>query len=405
MSTVTLPMEEEMVSISDPAASPLLATYKRAPMEFVRGHGVELIDADGKRYLDFTSGIAVNSLGYADAGIANAISEALNTGLIHTSNLYRTSPGEQLAAKLVERSFASKVFFCNSGAEANEGAFKFARRWARKIGTDAKVEIVALRGSFHGRLFASLAATDRPSYRAPFRPLAGAVSICERDLADLETALDEETVAAVIVEPVQGEGGVRVLDSDFLEKLRALTAKREIALIFDEIQCGLGRTGQLFAYENTGVVPDMLTLAKPLAGGLPMGAILVSQEIGATIQAGDHGTTFGGGPLVSSVALHVVERLSDDSLLRAVRENGAWLGEQLDAIARRSGKVRAIRGIGFIWGLDVVEPANDIVKRGWDEGLLTLTAGEHTLRLLPPLVMDRDDLMRGLSIIEKVIGQ
>jgi len=374
-------------------------------MEFVRGDGVELIDTDGKRYLDFTSGIAVNSLGYADAGIANAISEALNTGLIHTSNLYRTSPGEQLAAKLVERSFASKVFFCNSGAEANEGAFKFARRWARKIGTDAKVEIVALRGSFHGRLFASLAATDRPSYRAPFRPLAGAVSICERDLADLETALDEETVAAVIVEPVQGEGGVRVLDSDFLEKLRALTAKREIALIFDEIQCGLGRTGQLFAYENTGVVPDMLTLAKPLAGGLPMGAILVSQEIGATIQAGDHGTTFGGGPLVSSVALHVLERLSDDSLLSAVRENGAWLGEQLDAIARRSGKVRAIRGIGFIWGLDVVEPANDIVKRGWDQGLLTLTAGEHTLRLVPPLVMDRDDLVRGLSIIEKIIGQ
>ncbi len=405
MSAVTLPMEEEMVSTSDPADSPLLGTYKRAPMEFVRGDGVELIDTDGKRYLDFTSGIAVNSLGYADAGIANAISEALNTGLIHTSNLYRTSPGEQLAAKLVERSFASKVFFCNSGAEANEGAFKFARRWARKIGTDAKVEIVALRGSFHGRLFASLAATDRPSYRAPFRPLAGAVSICERDLADLETALDEETVAAVIVEPVQGEGGVRVLDSDFLEKLRALTAKREIALIFDEIQCGLGRTGQLFAYENTGVVPDMLTLAKPLAGGLPMGAILVSQEIGATIQAGDHGTTFGGGPLVSSVALHVLERLSDDSLLSAVRENGAWLGEQLDAIARRSGKVRAIRGIGFIWGLDVVEPANDIVKRGWDQGLLTLTAGEHTLRLVPPLVMDRDDLVRGLSIIEKIIGQ
>ena len=405
MSAVTLPMEEEMVSTSDPADSPLLGTYKRAPMEFVRGDGVELIDTDGKRYLDFTSGIAVNSLGYADAGIANAISEALNTGLIHTSNLYRTSPGEQLAAKLVERSFASKVFFCNSGAEANEGAFKFARRWARKIGTDAKVEIVALRGSFHGRLFASLAATDRPSYRAPFRPLAGAVSICERDLADLETALDEETVAAVIVEPVQGEGGVRVLDSDFLEKLRALTAKREIALIFDEIQCGLGRTGQLFAYENTGVVPDMLTLAKPLAGGLPMGAILVSQEIGVTIQAGDHGTTFGGGPLVSSVALHVLERLSDDSLLSAVRENGAWLGEQLDAIARRSGKVRAIRGIGFIWGLDVVEPANDIVKRGWDQGLLTLTAGEHTLRLLPPLVMDRDDLVRGLSIIEKIIGQ
>ena len=405
MTAVSLPIEEEAVATAAAVETSLLGTYKRAPMEFVRGEGVELIDADGKRYLDFASGIAVNALGYGDAGISRVVSEALNNGLIHTSNLYRTSAGEQLADKLVERSFASKVFFCNSGAEANEGAFKFARRWARKIGTDAKVEIIALRGSFHGRLFASLAATDRPSYRAPFRPLAGAVSICERDLSDLETALDEETVAALIVEPVQGEGGVRVLDDAFLEKLRTLTAKREIALIFDEIQCGLGRTGHLFAYERSGVVPDMLTLAKPLAGGLPMGAVLVSEEIAATIQPGDHGTTFGGGPLVSAVALHVLERLSDPSLLESVRENGAWLGEQLDGIARRSGKVRAIRGTGFIWGLDVLEPAGDIVKRGWDEGILTLTAGEHTLRLLPPLIMDRDDLVRGLSIIEKIIAQ
>jgi acetylornithine/N-succinyldiaminopimelate aminotransferase len=405
MTAVTMPIEEDIIEASAPANTSLLGTYKRAPMELVRGEGVELIDANGKRYLDFASGIAVNPLGYGDPGIARVISEALSNGLIHTSNLYRTSAGEHLADKLVECSFASKVFFCNSGAEANEGAFKFARRWARKIGTDAKVEIIALRGSFHGRLFASLAATDRPSYRAPFRPLAGAVSICERDLSDLETALDEETVAALIVEPVQGEGGVRVLDDDFLEKLRTLTAKREIALIFDEIQCGLGRTGHLFAYERSGVVPDMLTLAKPLAGGLPMGAVLVSEEIAATIQPGDHGTTFGGGPLVSAVAAHVLERLSDPALLESVRENGAWLGEQLDGIARRSGKVRAIRGIGFIWGLDVLEPAGDIVKRGWDEGILTLTAGEHTLRILPPLIMDRDDLARGLSMIEKIITQ
>jgi acetylornithine/N-succinyldiaminopimelate aminotransferase len=404
MTAVTLPMEETVIEASA-ANTSILGTYKRAPMEFVRGEGVELIDADGKRYLDFAGGIAVNSLGYGDPGIARVISEALSTGLIHTSNLYRTSAGEQLADKLVECSFASKVFFCNSGAEANEGAFKFARRWARKIGTDAKVEIIALRGSFHGRLFASLAATDRPSYRAPFRPLAGAVSICERDLSDLETALDEETVAALIVEPVQGEGGVRVLDDSFLEKLRTLTAKREIALIFDEVQCGLGRTGHLFAYERSGVVPDMLTLAKPLAGGLPMGAVLLSDDIASTIQPGDHATTFGGGPLVAAVAAHVLERLSDPSLLESVREKGAWLGEQLDGIARRSGKVRAIRGTGFIWGLDVLEPAGDIVKRGWDEGILLLTAGEHTLRILPPLIMDRDDLVRGLSIIEKVIAQ
>ena len=405
MTAVTLPIEEEVIETTAPTNTSLLGTYKRAPMELVRGEGVELIDADGKRYLDFASGIAVNALGYGDAGIARVVGEALSSGLIHTSNLYRTSAGEDFADKLVECSFASKVFFCNSGAEANEGAFKFARRWARKIGTDAKVEIVALRGSFHGRLFASLAATDRPSYRAPFRPLAGAVSICERNLTDLETALDEETVAAVIVEPVQGEGGVRVLDSAFLEKLRTLTAKREIALIFDEIQCGLGRTGHLFAYERSGVVPDMLTLAKPLAGGLPMGAVLVSEEIATAIQPGDHGTTFGGGPLVSAVAAYVFERLSDPALLESVRENGAWLGEQLGAIARRSGKVRAIRGIGFIWGLDVLEPAGEIVKRGWDEGILMLTAGEHTLRILPPLIMDRDDLVRGLSIIEKIIAQ
>ncbi len=405
MSAVTLSVEEEKVAVASVEANPILGTYKRAPMEFVKGEGVELIDSDGKRYLDFASGIAVNALGYGDAGIARAISDAMSTGLIHTSNLYRTSPGELLAAKLIDRSFASSVFFCNSGAEANEGAFKFARRWARQIGTGAKVEIIALRGSFHGRLFASLAATDRPSYRAPFRPLAGGVSICERDLADLETALDEETVAAVIVEPIQGEGGVRVLDAEFLQGLRKLTAKREIALIFDEIQSGLGRTGHLFAYENTGVVPDMLTLAKPLAGGLPMGAVLVSEEIGATIKPGDHGTTFGGGPLVASVANYVFDRLSDPSLLKDVRENGAWLGERLDGIARRSGKVRAIRGTGFIWGLDVLDPANDIVKRGWEEGLLVLTAGEHTLRLLPPLVMDRTDLARGISILEKIISQ
>jgi acetylornithine/N-succinyldiaminopimelate aminotransferase len=404
MSTITMPIEEE-VPVAQQDASALLPTYKRAPMEFVRGEGVELVDSNGKRYLDFSSGIAVNALGYGDSGIARAMSEALDTGLIHTSNLYRTSAGEKLAEKLVERSFASKVFFCNSGAEANEGAFKFARRWARQVGSDSKVEIIALRGSFHGRLFASLAATDRPSYRAPFRPLAGAVSICERDITELDTALEAETVAALIVEPIQGEGGVRVLDPDFLRRLRVLTAQREIALIFDEIQCGLGRTGYLFAYENFGVVPDMLTLAKPMAGGLPMGAVLVSEEIGAAVQPGDHGTTFGGGPFVAAVANHVLDRLSDPELLKGVRENGAWLGEQLQVIARRSGKVRAIRGTGFIWGLDVVEPANEVVKRGWDEGLLTLTAGDHTVRLLPPLVTGRQDLERGLRILEKILSE
>lgn len=400
-------MSTAMESGSTIATQPgtdILPTYKRAPMRFVSGEGVEITDDTGKTYLDLSSGIAVNSLGYGDAGIRETIETVLGSGLVHVSNLYRTEAGERLAHFLVEKtSFASNVFFCNSGAEANEGAFKFARRWGRAVGTDAKTGIVALRGGFHGRLFASLAATDRPSYRAPFRPLAGGITICERDPLELDVALDGECVAAVIVEPVQGEGGVRVVEPELLRYLRKVTEERGIALIFDEIQCGLGRLGTFHAYERIGVTPDMLTMAKPLAGGLPMGAILVAKPIAETIKPGDHGTTFGGGPLVAAVADHVVRRIADPALLANVRENGEWLGEQLAGIARRSGKVRAIRGMGYMWGVDVVELATDVVARGWDEGLLVITAGEHTLRLLPPLVIERADLQRGLTILEKII--
>lgn len=388
------------------ASSPsgILGTYKRAPMRFVRGAGVELFDESGKAYLDFASGIAVNALGYGDEGIRQTIIDVVETGLIHTSNLYRTEAGERLAQFLVERSFASSVFFCNSGAEANEGAFKFARRWGRATGTDAKTGIVALRGGFHGRLFASLAATDRPSYRAPFRPLAGGISICERDQAELDVALDEESVAAVIVEPVQGESGVRVVETELLEYLRRITSERGIALIFDEIQCGLGRLGTFMAYESFGVTPDVVTLAKPLAGGLPMGAILVTDEIARTIKPGDHGTTFGGGPMVAGVADYVVRRLADPALLESVRVNGEWLGGKLLEIARRSGKIRAVRGMGYMWGVDVVEPAAAVVERGWDAGLLFITAGEHTVRILPPLVSTREDLERGIALAGEIFA-
>jgi predicted acetylornithine/succinylornithine family transaminase len=382
----------------------IVGTYKRAPMKFVRGEGAELFDDSGKAYLDFASGIAVNALGYGDEGIARVIRDVLDSGIIHVSNLYRTDAGERLAAYLVEKSFASSVFFCNSGAEANEGAFKFARRWGRAVGTDAKTGIIALRGGFHGRLFASLAATDRPSYRAPFRPLAGGISICERDAAALDAALDPESVAAIIVEPVQGEGGVRVVEAELLRHIRRLTEERGIALIFDEIQCGLGRLGTFMAYERFGVVPDMVSLAKPLAGGLPMGAILVKGEIADAIKPGDHGTTFGGGPLVAAVADHVVRRLSDPVLLGSVTENGEWIGEQLANIARRSSRVRAVRGMGYMWGIDVVESAASVVERGWNAGLIVITAGDHTLRILPPLTMKREDLERGLSMLSDVIG-
>lgn len=383
--------------------SALLGIYRQPPMTIVRGEGVELHDADGKSYVDFTSGIGVNALGYGDAGIEHAMRDAMEAGVLHTSNLYFTAPAGRLAAELARLSSLDKVFFCNSGAEANEGAFKFARRWARETGGTAKHEIVALRGAFHGRLFASLAATDRPQYRAPFRPLAGGVRVVERDARSLDHSLDAETAAALIVEPVQGEGGIRVLDPVFLRELREITAERGVALIFDEIQCGLGRTGWFLAHQRANVVPDMVTLAKPLAGGLPMGAVLLSEKIAAAMRPGDHGTTFGGGPFVASVALHVIERLANPSLLEHVRETGAWIGEQLAAIADSTGKVRAVRGIGYMWGIDVMQPAGDVVSRARESGLLICSAGEHTLRLLPPLIADRDDLARGLSILEEIL--
>ena len=382
----------------------LLDVYRRAPMEFVRGAGVELFDSEGRAYLDFVAGIAVNALGYADAGLQQAMRDALETGLVHLSNLYRTSPGERLAERLVEHSFADRVFFCNSGAEANEGAFKIARRWGRSVGGSPKHEIVALRGGFHGRLLGTLAATDRPQYRAPFRPLAGGISIVERDLDELKAALNPETVAAVIAEPVQGEGGVRVLEHEFLRALRDLTSARGIALILDEIQCGYGRTGTLFAHEQAGIEPDLLTIAKPMAGGLPMGAILARQAMADPMQPGDHGTTFGGGPFVASVGLHVFERISDPVLLRHVTETGAWLGASLRALAERSPKVRAVRGVGYMWGIDIVDPAKEVIARALDLGLLILSAGEHTLRLLPPLVATRADLERGVNLLEQAIG-
>ena len=377
----------------------ILATYKRAPMRLVRGEGVELFDDEGNVYLDFTSGIAVNALGYGDEGLREAMHAAAD-GLVHVSNLYRTEPGEALARWFVEHSFADRVFFCNSGAEANEGAFKFARRWARTVGGAPKHEIVALRGAFHGRLFASLAATDRPQYRLPYRPLAGGITIAERDLHELEAMLDAETVAALIVEPVQGEGGVRVLDPGLLREVRALTRERQVALILDEIQCGLGRTGWLFAHERSGITPDLMTLAKPLAGGLPMGAILLSSEIACAVQPGDHGTTFGGGPFVASMARYIVERVSDHTLLGNVRSHGAWLEDQLGAMAQRRADIRAVRGVGLMWGLDTVQPAADIVGRARERGLLVLSAGDHTVRLLPPLTINRDQLADGLARLE-----
>ena len=388
-----------------PAAPPpspppaLLDVYARVGPLFVAGEGAELVAEDGTRYLDFVAGIGVNALGYNHPIVRSAVERALGTGLIHVSNLYRTEAGEQLAAELVARSFAHRVFFCNSGAEANEAAFKFARKWS------GKSEIVAFSGSFHGRLFATLAATDRPDYRKPFEPLVPGIRIVPReDWAAVDHAVSASRTAAVILEPVQGEGGVRCVDLEWLAFVRELCDSRGVAVIFDEVQCGLGRTGTLFAYEQTGVVPDILTLAKPLAGGLPMGAVLVTSAIAAALKPGDHATTFGGGPLVAGVALEVVRTIADPAFLAAVRRKGEWLGARLAGLAVRAPRVREARGQGLLWGLELTEPAAPVVAAARERGLLLVTAGPQVIRLIPPLVIADEELERGVAILEEILA-
>jgi len=377
----------------------LLDVYARVGPLLVSGRGAELVADDGTRYLDFVAGIGVNALGYDHPVIRGAIERALANGLIHVSNLYRTEPGERLAEELVARSFADRAFFCNSGAEANEAAFKFARKWS------GKSEIVAFSGSFHGRLFATLAATDRPDYRKPFEPLVPGIRIVPREeWAAVDHAVSASRTAAVIVEPVQGEGGVRPLDAEWLGFVRELCDSRGVAVIFDEVQCGLGRTGTLFAYEQTGVVPDILTLAKPLAGGLPMGAALVTSAVAAALKPGDHATTFGGGPLVASVALDVVRTIADPALLADVRRKGEWMGARLERLASVISRVKAVRGRGLLWGIELSEPAAPFVAAARERGLLVLTAGPDVIRLIPPLVITDPELERGVAMLEEVLA-
>ncbi|CAN5682740.1 aspartate aminotransferase family protein [soil metagenome] len=386
------------------AESPLLGVYRPAAPVFVGGRGCRLYDADGRSYLDFGSGIGVNALGYADEGVANAMRAALDTGLIHTSNLFRTEPAAELAALLVANSFADRVFFCNSGAEANEAAFKFARRWARGVGGAAKHEIVSLRGAFHGRLFGALAATDRRSMQEPFEPLMPGVRfIVPGDTASAAETITADRTAAIIVEPVQGEGGVQPLAPEFLRTLRQLADAADALLIFDEVQCGLGRTGRLFACEASGVQPDLLTLAKPLAGGLPMGATLLTERVATAIQPGDHATTFGGGPLVAAVAREVVGRLADPALLSQVRQTGVHLEKKL-AQLKTLPVVTETRGVGLMWGVELTVAAGPVVARALEYGLIVTAAGERVIRLLPPLIMTTAEIDEGVAILSEVLA-
>lgn len=383
----------------------LLGVYAPPEQLFVRGDGPWLEDHEGRRYLDFTAGIAVMALGHGSPVVDAAIREALETGLIHTSNLFRTEPAERLAAELVEATFDARVFFSNSGGEANEAAFKFARRRARSVHGADKIEIVAFHGAFHGRLFGSLAATDRPQYREPFEPLMPGVRFADiSDMASVRAVASRERTAAVILEPIQGEGGVRVVPPGFIAELRAFCDEIDAALILDEIQCGFGRTGDLFAYMAAGVTPDLLTVAKPIAGGLPMGAVLVAPHVAEHLKPGEHGTTFGGGPLVATVARAVLRTLTQPRFLEGVRERADRLERALRALAERHPSVGEVRGRGLMRGVALTTPAADVVRRAREQGLLVCSAGPDVIRLLPPLNIEADLIERGVELLERALG-
>ena len=386
--------------------SPLLGVYRTPEAAFVRGEGTRLVDEDGRVYLDFTAGIGVNALGHGSPLVRHAIEAGLETGLIHVSNLFRTQPAAHLAQRLADHSSLAKVFFCNSGGEAVEGAIKFSRKWARGRGGGQKHRIVALRGSFHGRLYGSLAVTDRPDYQDPFRPMMPGVDFVDpADPRAVREALSAERTAALILEPIQGEVGIRPLSSDFLRSVREWTTERGIALILDEIQCGLGRSGTLFAHEPSGITPDILCLAKALGGGLPMGAVVLSREIAAAMAPGDHGTTFGGGPLVSSVARAVLDTIAAPEFLRAVRVQGDRLkAGLLRAAEANPGRVVEVRGRGLLLGVELSGPAGPVVDEARERGLLTVPAGARVVRLLPPLTVRDSEIDQAVEILAAALA-
>ncbi len=382
----------------------VLQTYKRAPFVLERGEGVYLYDAEGRRYLDFVSGIAVNALGYADPEVLETLA-AQAKQLAHCSNLFHSAPQALLACDLVQGSFADRVYFCNSGTEACEAAFKFARKWQRvnHPGED-RTGIVAFTGSFHGRTMGALAATHREKYRLPFEPLVPGVAFAPfNDVAAAEAAIGART-GAVIVEPLQGEGGVNPATQEFLRALRRACDAQGALLIFDEVQCGLGRTGTLWSHEAYGITPDLMTVAKPLGGGLPIGAVLLTQRVADAIAPGDHGSTFAANPIVCAVARVVLRRIADAGFLTGVRERGGYLGAQLDALKARHPTVRAVRGRGLIWGLELSADAAPLIGRGYERGLIMTSAGDRVLRLLPPLVVNREQIDEAVAIIDRILG-
>jgi acetylornithine/N-succinyldiaminopimelate aminotransferase len=379
-------------------------TYARYPIALVRGKGARVWDADGKEYLDFLAGIAVNSLGHCHPAVVGAIRQQ-SRKLLHVSNLYHIQPQSELARELCRHSFADRVFFCNSGAEANEAAIKLARRYgAEHLG--GKFEILSTHNSFHGRTLATLTATGQEKVRAGYDPLpAGFRQIPYNDLRAAEDAIDAQKTVGILVEPIQGEGGIQVPDKDYLGGLRDLCDRRRLLLMLDEVQTGMGRTGKLFGYENFGVEPDIMTLAKALGGGLPLGAMLAREDVAKSFVPGSHASTFGGNPLVCSVGLAVMRTLLQGGALKNCVKMSKLFMQGLSKLKDRFSFVRAVRGKGLILGLELEMEGAGIVESCMAEGLLLNCTAYKVLRFVPPLTITPKEIARGLAILEKVLAR
>jgi len=364
----------------------ILGTYNRAQFHPRSGKGAQLFDAEGKAYWDLLGGIAVNVLGHKHPRLVKTLKQESDS-LLHVSNLFYHPAQGILGERLVRESGLRRAFFCNSGTEANEAALKFAR-----LVNPGRAGIVALEESFHGRTLGSLSMTGHEAYRAPFAPLVPSVTfVPPNDVASLENAVTEET-CAIFLEPVMGEGGIIPLSDEFLIAARKLADKTGAVLVFDEIQCGLGRTGKLFAFQHTSVVPDIVTLAKPLGGGLPLGAVLTGDVVEGVVKPGHHGTTFGGNPVACRLGIAVLDELKASTLIQRVKTYGDWFGRQLDALKAKVPAIVEIRGKGMMWGIELDRPAGPVVKELLAKGFIVGSARDRVLRLLPPYIVPKKAL-------------
>ncbi len=390
--------------IQENAARYLMNTYARLPLTLERGQGCLVYDAEGREYLDCVAGIAVNILGHAHPDIVEAITRQARQ-LIHTSNLFFTEPQTQLAERLVTHSFADKVFFCNSGAEANEAAIKLARRYAQKAFGPERHEILTMLNSFHGRTLASLTATGQPALQEGFGPLVpGFRYVPFNNLEALEANLSPQT-AAIMLEPIQAEGGVVVPNGDYLKNLRKLCTDRQILLIFDEIQTGMGRTGTLFAYEQFGIQPDIMTLAKGLGGGVPIGACLATGTVATAFEPGTHASTFGGNPLACAAALKVLDLLLDGGKLEQGRLAGEYLGKGLATLSKQLSCIRESRGMGLLQGLELTIDGKPLVMECLERRVIINCTIGRVLRFVPPFIISNTQIDRLLNVLSDVLSK